>query len=97
MKRISFLNIILCIFLVVCGITAAGCTEQPSISLDKAKKIALSTAGLVGTHMTFTREDYNSDQKKYELVFHSNKIEYEIDIDANYGQVLKYEKHDVLY
>ncbi|MBE6053898.1 MAG: hypothetical protein E7212_08285 [Clostridium sartagoforme] len=64
------------------------------ISLDKAKEIALSHAGLTSNQVTFKRTELESDDgiQKYEVEFYYNNIEYSYEIDANSGNILSYEQ-----
>ena len=63
------------------------------ISESEAKKIALSRAGLAENQVRFTKVEYEVKLRyaKYEIEFYSNAVEYEIDIDAETGEVIKYD------
>ena len=65
-----------------------------AISIDKAKQIALSHAGLTSGQVTFKRTELDFDDgiKKYEVEFYYNNREYSYEIDANTGNVLSYEQ-----
>ena len=65
-----------------------------NISLDKAKEIALSHAGLTSSQVTFKRTelDFDNGIQKYEVEFYYNNREYSYEIDANTGNVLSYEQ-----
>ena len=64
------------------------------ISVDRAKEIALSHAGLTSSEVNFKRTelDFDNGIQKYEVEFYYNYIEYSYDIDANTGVVLSYEQ-----
>ncbi len=65
-------------------------TESGSeISLDEAKKIALSYAGVKSEEAVFTKAklDYDDGRAEYELEFIVGNTEYEYDIDASTGEV----------
>lgn len=64
------------------------------ISVDKAKEIALSHAGLISSQVNFKRTELDFDDgiKKYEVEFYYNNREYSYEIDANTGKVLSYEQ-----
>lgn len=64
------------------------------ISVDKAKEIALSHAGLTSSQVNFKRTelDFDGGIKKYEVEFYYNNREYSYEIDANTGNVLSYEQ-----
>ncbi len=61
------------------------------ISLDKAKEIALAQANVdAGSAKFDDREfDFENGAAVYELEFYANGIEYEYDIDARTGKVIK--------
>ena len=65
-----------------------------NISLDKAKEIALSHAGLASNQVTFQRIELDFDDgiQKYEIEFYYNYREYSYEIDANTGNILSYEQ-----
>ena len=65
-----------------------------NISLDKAKEIALSHAGLASNQVTFQRIelDFDNGIQKYEIEFYYNYREYSYEIDANTGNILSYEQ-----
>ena len=67
---------------------------QGNISLDKAKEIALSHAGLASNQVTFQRIelDFDNGIQKYEIEFYYNYREYSYEIDANTGNILSYEQ-----
>lgn len=64
------------------------------ISVDRAKEIALSHAGLTSSEVNFKRTelDFDNGIQKYEVEFYYNYIEYSYEIDANTGVVLSYEQ-----
>ena len=63
------------------------------ISLDKAKEIATKRVGLNINDVVFTDKEYDFDDNRhiYELEFSKDGVEYELDIDAKTGQVIKHE------
>ena len=65
-----------------------------NISLDKAKEIALSHAGLSADQVTFVQVnmDFDDGIQKYEIEFYYNYREYSYEIDANTGNILSYEQ-----
>ena len=64
------------------------------ISVDKAKEIALSHAGLSADQVTFVQAnmDFDDGIQKYEIEFYYNYREYSYEIDANTGNILSYEQ-----
>ena len=65
-----------------------------NISVEKAKEIALSHAGLASNQVTFQRTelDFDNGIQKYEIEFYYNYREYSYEIDANTGNILSYEQ-----
>lgn len=67
-------------------------TPSPYITLDKARQIALSHAGIAAADVTWTDREFDFERGRpvYELEFFSNGREYDYEIDAADGRVLKY-------
>ncbi len=72
----------------------SNANNTANISLDKAKQIAVSHAGLTSSQVTFkkTELDFDDGIQKYEVEFYYNNREYSYEIDANTGNVLSYEQ-----
>ena len=68
-----------------------------SISLDEAKTIALTAAGLDINSVRFTREELEHDNHTlvYELEFFYNNIEYDYEINATTGDIISYDKDSI--
>ena len=64
------------------------------ISEEKAKEIALSKAGITADGVTFEKIELDNDDgvRKYEIEFRQGNTEYDVDIKADDGTVLKFEK-----
>ena len=64
-----------------------------NISVERAKEIALSHAGLASNQVTFQRTelDFDNGIQKYEIEFYYNYREYSYEIDANTGNIISYE------
>lgn len=64
-----------------------------NIGKTKAKSIALKHADLKSSDVTFTKAKLDSDDGKtiYEIEFYKDNQEYDYDIDAKSGQILKYD------
>lgn len=74
-------------------ITATGSASQSAyIGLEAAKAAALSHAGVSASDATFVEAEYDYDDGKmiYEVEFHVKGIEYDYEIDAQTGAVVKY-------
>ena len=76
----------------VFGIAAAACAAQ--ITEAQAKEIALKHAGVTAQQANFTkmRLDRDYGRLEYELEFFVGNVEYDYDIDAADGTVLKFSR-----
>ena len=68
-----------------------------NITLDEAKNIALTDAGLDINSVQFTREELEHDNHTliYELEFYYNNIEYDYEINATTGDIISYDKDSI--
>lgn len=77
------------------GAPLAGADQTASgiITLEQAKEIALNHAGQSASAVYFDKLelDHDDGKQKYEIEFISGNTEYEYDIDAVTGAVLKYD------
>lgn len=74
-------------------ITTSGSASQSAyIGLDAAKQAALKHAGVSASDATFVEAEYDYDDGKmvYEVEFHVKGTEYDYEIDAQTGAVVKY-------
>ncbi len=62
---------------------------QTSVTLEQAKSIALNDAGLTQADFTKAKQDYDDGRMIYEIEFRSNGKEYDYDIEASTGRILK--------
>ncbi len=65
------------------------------ISQDEALAAALKHAGLSKSQVQFIKPielDFEHGRKVYEIKFYQGSLEYEFNVDAATGQILKYEK-----
>ncbi len=69
-------------------------SSQSNITLEQAKEIAFKHAGVAEDQISKlkTDTDYENGEKIYEIEFKNGRIEYEYEISAATGQILKYEK-----
>jgi uncharacterized protein YxeA len=81
--------ILLAVVLVVA--LGASAFAANNYSLDQAKSIALNYVGVHPSEATFTKAhiDYEYGYTVYEFEFYAFGTEYEVDVDANTGNVLK--------
>ena len=72
---------------------AAGAFAAGRLTKDEAKKIALDKAGVTAAEATFTkaRLDYDDGREEYEFEFFANGREFDVDVDANTGRVVKFD------
>lgn len=64
------------------------------ITAEDAKSKALKHAGLTASEVTFTKAelDYDEGIAEYEIEFYSSEYEYDYEINADNGMVIKYSK-----
>lgn len=69
------------------------------ITMDQAKQIATTNAGLDANSVTYikTIQDYDDGFLKWEIDFVANNMKYEYDISASNGTILKAEREGVAY
>ena len=72
---------------------AAGAFAAGRLTKDEAKTIALDKAGVTAAEATFTkaRLDYDDGREEYEFEFFANGKEFDIDVDADTGRVVKFD------
>lgn len=63
------------------------------LSQDEAKKKALSHAGLSSSQVTFLscKLEWEDGRRIYDVEFYSNNREYDYEIDASTGEIIKYD------
>ena len=90
LKRIGVISIILSLSLI-------SCANKKAISADEAKQIAVSDAILNENDVSFTKvkQDHDDGFLNWEIEFIANDTKYEYEINANNGNVLKFEKKSV--
>ncbi len=102
-KLVTLLVVALCVLSLTIGAIAKSAvqkmnadiqTEPRFIGEEKAKAIALGKAGFTSSEVRFDRVEPDRDNGKlvYEVEFKSGGYEYEAEIDAKDGSVLKWEK-----
>ena len=71
----------------------AQTASDATITLDEAKAIALSDAGLSESSVTFTKTklDYDDGIKVYDIEFYTSDREYEYEINASTGKIVSRE------
>ena len=71
----------------------AGAFAAGRLSKEEAKQIALDKAGVTAAEATFTKAklDYDDGREEYEFEFYANGKEYDVDVNARTGKVVKFE------
>lgn len=67
------------------------------ITIEEAKQIALDKAALSESDVKFTdtETDHENGRKVYQIDFISDKTEYEVEIDAETGEILEYNTESI--
>ncbi|MCD8362043.1 MAG: PepSY domain-containing protein [Lachnospiraceae bacterium] len=70
-------------------IALASAAEVSEITLEEAKEIALTDAGLAASEVTFTKADLDHDdgQSVYDIEFYAENVEYEYEIKVSGGAI----------
>ena len=68
--------------------TAAANTQTSEISVERAKQIALSHAGVGSARFKKAKLDYENGVKIYEIEFKVGNLEYEYDINVSNGAII---------
>ena len=73
-------------------VVTGSASQNGYIGLDAAKQAALKHAGVSASDATFVEAEYDYDDGKmvYEVEFHVSGTEYDYEIDAQTGAVVKY-------
>ncbi|WP_283684957.1 PepSY domain-containing protein [Clostridium perfringens] len=68
-------------------------TNQSSISMEKAKEIALKHANLTNDKVSFIKvnQEFDDGIEKYDIEFYCNNKEYNYEINSNTGEIVSYE------
>ena len=71
-------------------------SSKAYISVDDAKSAAYAHAGVSASDVTFVKTDFDSEHgvMVYEVEFYAGSVEYEYDINAQTGEVVKYEQQN---
>ena len=103
MKKLALATIIISI-----GMSLAGCNNSTTVNngneankqvtIDQAKEIALNHANLTSDQVSFIRAESDLDNgvKKYDIEFYHGNKEYDYEVDASNGAIIKYD-YDIEY
>ena len=69
-------------------------SSKAYISVDDAKSAAYAHAGVSASDVTFVKTDFDSEHgvMVYEVEFYAGSVEYEYDINAQTGEIVKFEQ-----
>lgn len=86
--------VIMCIIL---SLSLISCANKKAISAEEAKQIAVSNVSLNESDVAFTKvkQDHDDGILNWEIEFIANNTKYEYEINANNGNILKFEKKSV--
>ena len=89
MKKLTAMVLALVMILAL----TAGAFAAGRLTKDEAKQIALKEAGVTAAEATFTKAklDYDDGREEYEFEFFADGKEFDIDVDANTGRVVKFD------
>ena len=90
MKKLTAMVLALVMVLALC---AGAFADGGKLTKEEAKQIALDKAGVTAAEATFTKAklDYDDGREEYEFEFFANGREFDIDVDANTGRVVKFD------
>ena len=82
------------VIMIIVMILALGTTafaEQTTL-VDRAKQAALNYAGVDASEAVFTKvhRDWENGHQIFEIEFHANNTEYDVDVDISTGQVIDF-------
>ncbi len=69
--------------------TAPQTAQTTAVTLEQAKNIALKDAGLTSADFIKAKQDFDDGRQIFELEFRNDGKEYDYDIDASTGRILK--------
>ena len=90
MKKLTAMVLALVMVLALC---AGAFADGGKLTKEEAKQIALDKAGVTAAEATFTKAklDYDDGREEYEFEFYANGKEYDVDVNARTGKVVKFE------
>ena len=90
MKKLTAMVLALVMVLALC---VGAFADGGKLTKEEAKQIALDKAGVTAAEATFTKAklDYDDGREEYEFEFYANGKEYDVDVNARTGKVVKFE------
>lgn len=101
MKRIALATIIISMSLVGCNNSTRLNNQNQingKVTIEEAKEIAIKHANLTSDQVSFirTETDFDNGVEKYDIEFYHNNKEYDYEINASDGQIMKFD-YDIEY
>ena len=71
------------------GFNVTSLAAQGSLTVEQAKQTALDYASVNASEASFTKayRDWNDGREVYEIEFHANNTEFDMDVDVNTGRI----------
>ena len=94
MKNIKKIISVVMACLILAGVFATSSFAAGYIGKDKAKEIALNHAGVTADKVSFMKCEFDRDDgiAVYDVEFYFDRCEYNYEINAKNGKILKVEK-----
>ena len=94
MKNIKKIISVVMACLILAGVFATSSFAAGYIGKDKAKEIALNHAGVTADKVSFMKCEFDRDDgiAVYDVEFYFDRCEYDYEINAKNGKILKVEK-----
>lgn len=70
--------------------------KDVKVTFDNAKEIALKKASVTNVELNDIKCELDDDRLVYEIEFIKDNVKYDIDVDANSGQVLDYDSESII-
>lgn len=73
--------------------SSAAQTVSPALDVEEAKAVAVAHAGFSVQEVSFSKTKLEKEHRMlvYEIEFYKDGMEYEYEIDAETGEIIKYE------
>lgn len=94
MKKIKKIISVIMACLILAGVFATGSFAAGYIGAEKAKEIALNHAGVAADKAQYLKCEFDRDDgiAVYDVEFYYDRIEYDYEINAKNGKIIKVEK-----
>ena len=94
MKKIKKIISVIMACLILAGVFATGSFAAGYIGAEKAKEIALNHAGVAADKAQYLKCEFDRDDgiAVYDVEFYYDRVEYDYEINAKNGKIIKVEK-----